>query len=96
MEGHGLGLDAAGKVPGSSLRVGNSGRSQEPAVDRVAPHNRVPRLIVEVLRDRLVTLGIDGAFQAAPLRRERRRFRRALIVAVVDVLNDRLPRVQDV
>ena len=85
---------AAGIVPGAAQRVGNAALLQEVLHDRVAPDDRMAGLVLQPRALIFVELRVDFAFQRGPLVAEPRRFLRAFVVAVVNVLNDGLARMQ--
>ncbi len=70
--------------------VRNSRHAIKPLVDRIAPHNRLPRLVFQPCQHVRIALSIHVAFKQFPLRNILRRARCPLIVRIVDVLNYRL------
>jgi hypothetical protein len=83
-------------VSHSAALIGYARNLQEPIADSIAPNNRMPGLIFEAPQNFLITILIDSPFQGLPLRHKTCRSLRAFVVRIVDVLDDRLPRMQDV
>ena len=93
---HRFRFDSTRRVSGPSPRIGNARRAEEPADDRVAPHNRVAALIFEFLEHGRVAIRVDRAREFPPAVHELRGLFRALVVCVVNMLNDRAARLQPV
>ena len=90
-----FGFQAAGIMAGAAFFVGDSAQLQEILHDGVAPDDGVAGLVFEAVAHMFVELGIDAAFERRPLvATNSRGLRRALVVAVVDVLDDGLAVVQ--
>src|SRR6185503_6359378 len=82
-----LRLQAARIRADAAALVGHARRAQEPARHRVAPDDRLPRLILQLLEDGVVTLGIHQPLQGAPLLAVLRDGVGPLVVRIVDVLD---------
>src|SRR5581483_8226615 len=91
IERHGFCFDASRMISNASRGIGNMRFAPEPIAYRVAPDNRVASLIVELLQHGLVTLFIDSSAQPAPFFREGLRFRGALVMRIVNILNHCFP-----
>ena len=75
-------------MPGAAQRIGDAGFLEEVLHDGVAPDDRVADLVLEPRALVFVELRVDLTFQRRPLFAELRRFFRAFVLDVVDVLDD--------
>src|SRR5579863_7937502 len=81
-------------MSGVAFIVGNAGFFQEIVANRVAPDDRVTRLIFQASEYVIKPLRIDVALQRFPLIDKLGNFGGAFIVGIVDVLNDSFSRVE--
>jgi hypothetical protein len=77
-------------------RIWDSRRFQEPVAYRIPPDNRMSCLVFEPFQYRLVARLVYLALQLPPTLRECLRARGSIVVRIVDVLDHRFSRVQNV
>src|ERR1700747_2661825 len=80
----------------SPLDIGDSGSSQKPIANRVAPDDGVSGLIFEACEHGRVTLLINVAAQRLPLANIVSGGLRAFVMGIVNVLDDSFSGVQNV
>src|SRR5437868_61263 len=80
----------------SALIIWNARQPEDPGADRIAPHHRFSSLVLQHLQDIAVTLCIDVTLKRLPLRNEVAGTICAVVMRIVDVLNDSFSRMQNV
>ena len=77
-------------------RIRDSRRFEEPVAYRIPPDDRMSCLVFEPFQHRFVSRLVYLALQLPPALRERLRPRGSVVVRIVNVLDHRLSRVQNI
>ena len=94
VELHRLGFDAVGIVADAFLVVGDAALAEEPIGDGVAPDLGVAGLVGEVGEHLVVAGFVDAAVERFPVANEPVGVAGAVVVRIVDVLNQRFAGVE--